>query len=268
MRLRSGTVIHPYLAVEHPVRLAHRGSRVLWPENTMVAFDGAVDMGLKYLEIDVQITSDGTVVVFHDASLDRVTNGVGDVAAWLWEDVQRLDAAWSFATDRGHPSRGTGVRVPSLDELFATFGDTHINIDLKSAGMEWAVADLIKRHRREDRTLIGSFRRSRLARFRRIMRGSVPTSASPERAVAMWVASRFGATTQGPEIAYQVPFEHPLLKLDQRFVDAIHAVGSQVHAWTVNDGVTMRRLLDMGVDGIVTDRPDVLNDVLADRSAA
>jgi glycerophosphoryl diester phosphodiesterase len=259
-------VTHPYLSLEHPIRFAHRGSRVLWPENTMVAFDGAAAMGCSYLEIDVQMTMDGTVVVFHDAALDRVTNGVGEVNAWLWDDVQLLDAAWSFAPDRGHPMRASGVRIPSLDELFTTFSASHINIDLKSPRMEWAVADLIKRHNRQERTLIGSFRRSRLARFRRIVRGTVPTSASPERALATWAASRVGATTRGPEIAYQVPFEHPLLRLDQRYVDAIHAIGAHVHIWTVNDGATMHRLLDMGVDGIVTDRPDVLNDVLAQRS--
>ena len=258
--------MHPYLDLEHPIRFAHRGSRVLWPENTMVAFQAVADLGYSYLEIDVQMTMDGTVVVFHDDDLDRVTNGVGAVSGWHWEDVQRLDAGWSFAPDRGHPMRGAGVRIPSLHELFSTFPESHINVDLKSSRMEWAVADLILRHRREERTLIGSFRRSRLARFRRIVGSSVPTSASPERALATWAASRLGATTRGPEIAYQVPFEHPLLRLDQRYVDAIHATGAHVHAWTVNDAATMQRLLDMGVDGIVTDRPDVLNEVIAERS--
>ena len=149
---------HPYLAREHPIRLAHRGSRVLWPENTMEAFQGVADLGFVYLEIDVQVTLDGTVVVFHDSQLGRVTNGLGPVGEWMWGDVQHLDAAWSFAPDQGHPMRGGGVGVPSLDELFATFPDMHINIDLKADAMEWAVADLIRRHRREDRTLISSWK--------------------------------------------------------------------------------------------------------------
>ena len=258
---------HPYLAREHPIRLAHRGSRILWPENTVEAFQAASDLGYVYLEIDVQMTLDGTVIVFHDPALGRVTNGSGRVVEWLWEDVLRLDAGWSFAPDRGYPMRGNGVRVPSLDELFATFPDLHMNIDLKADRMEWAVAELIRRHRREDRTLIGSFHGHRLSRFRRITRGSVATSAGPARALATWVASRSGATTRGPEVAYQVPFEHPLLRLDKKYVDAIHATGAHVHAWTVNDAVTMHRMLDLGVDGIVTDRPDVLNDVLAERAS-
>jgi glycerophosphoryl diester phosphodiesterase len=256
---------HPYLSLEHPIRFAHRGSRILWPENTMVAFQGAADLGYLYLEIDVRITRDGVVVVLHDDTLDRTTNGSGPVSDWLWEDVQRLDAAWAFDPARGHPERGSGVAVPSLDQLFSTFPGLHINIDLKGPGMEWAVADLVKRHRREDRTLIGSFSGKRLARFRRITRNEVPTSAGPARAVATWLAARLGATTRGVEVAYQVPFEHPVLRLDRKYVDAVHAAGAQVHAWTVNDAVSMHRVLDMGVDGIVTDRPDVLNDVLAER---
>ena len=260
-------MIHPYLALEHPIRLAHRGSRILWPENTLAAFQGALDMGYRYLEIDVQMTHDGTVIVFHDPHLDRVTNGTGPVSEWLWEDVRRLDAAWSFSRAHGTPLRGSGVTVPSLDELFATFPEMHVNVDLKGPRMEWAVAELIRRHNREERTLIGSFRDHRLARFRRVTRGNVATSAGPVRAVAMWAASRVGATTSGPEVAYQVPFEHPALRLDQKYVDAIHATRAHVHVWTVNDAVTMHRMLDMGVDGIVTDRPDVLNDVIAQRRA-
>jgi glycerophosphoryl diester phosphodiesterase len=257
---------HPYLGAEHPIRLAHRGSRVLWPENTMEAFQGAADLGYRYLEIDVRKTSDDVIVVFHDARLDRITNGIGEISQWSWDDVRLLDAGWSFAPDQGHPRRGKGVEIPSLDELFATFPEMHVNIDLKSPGLEWGVADLIQRHRRAELTLIGSFSDRRLARFRRVTGGGVPTSAGPSRAVAMWLASRVGALAAGPEVAFQVPFEHPLLRLDERYVDAVHASGSQVHAWTVNDAATMERMLDMGVDGIVTDRPDVLNEVIERRA--
>ncbi len=261
-------MIHPYLSLEHPLRFAHRGSRILWPENTMEAFEGAVGLGYRYLEIDVRLTSDDVVVVFHDSHLDRVTNGTGDISQWSLGDLRRLDAAWFFDPARNYPLRGTGVRIPTLDELFATYPDAHINIDLKGPSLEWAVYDLIRRHDREDRTLIGSFVDFRLGRFRRVSAGTVATSAGPSRALAMWAASRAGATSGGKEIAYQVPFEHPLLRLDQKYVDAVHASGSQVHAWTVNDAVTMHRLLDMGVDGIVTDRPDVLNTVVEERSRA
>ena len=231
----------------------------------MAAFQGAADLGYRYLEIDVRRTRDGVVVVFHDELLDRVTNGTGKIVEWPSEDLALLDAAWSFAGAQGYPQRGSGIHVPTLDELFTTFPDMYMNIDLKGPKLEWGVADLIKRHRRAERTLVGSFSDNRLARFRRISRGEVPTSAGPSRALSMWAASRGGATSRGVEIAFQVPFEHPLLRLDQKYIDAVHASGAHLHAWTVNDAVTMKRLLDMRVDGIVTDRPDVLNQVLAER---
>lgn len=234
----------------------------------MEAFQGAADLGYRYLEIDVRSTRDGVVAVFHDETLERVTNGSGPISEWEWEDVRRLDAAWSFDPSRGYPRRNAGVRVPSLDELFSTFPDLHVNIDLKGRGLEWAVADLIQRHHRKERTLIGSFRDLRVGRFRRVTRGSVPTAAGPTRAIATWVASRVGATTRGPEIVYQIPFEHPVFRLDGRYVEAVHESGCQIHAWTVNDAATMHRLLDMGVDGIVTDQPDVLNYVVRERADA
>ena len=232
----------------------------------MAAFQGAVDLGYRYLEIDVRRTLDGIVIVFHDADFDRLTNGTGAVDEWTWKGVKRLDAAWSFSAAHGYPLRSEGVRVPSLDELFTTFPDLHINVDLKSPGLEWRVYDLITRHKRAERTLVGAFSDLRIGRFRRVARGGVATAAGPTRAVAMWLASRVGATSRGPEVAYQVPFEHPLLRLDQRYVDAVHASGAHLHAWTVNDAATMNRLLNMGVDGIVTDRPDVLNDVIEERA--
>jgi glycerophosphoryl diester phosphodiesterase len=255
----------PFLAAEYPLRFAHRGSRVLWPENTAEAFQGAIDLGYVYLETDVRMTRDGVVVIFHDETLQRTTNGVGRVADWRWEDLRRLDAAWWFDADAGFPRRGTGVRIRSLDEVLTTWPGAHFNIDLKGRGMEWAVADLVKRHHREDSTLIGSFVGHRTAKFRRITRGAVATSAGPEATMAMWLASRLGRHVSPPAVAYQLPFDSRVLRIDRRLVDAVHAAGAQVHVWTVNDAVAMTHMLDLGVDGIVSDRPDTLNDVLRAR---
>ncbi|MDJ0498146.1 MAG: glycerophosphodiester phosphodiesterase family protein, partial [Acidimicrobiia bacterium] len=110
-----------YLDAEYPLRIAHRGSRVLWPENTAEAFQGAIDLGYTYIETDVQMTRDGVVVVFHDATLERTTNGAGPVDRWDFADLQQLDAAWWFGEVDGYPLRGTGVKVRSLDEVFATW---------------------------------------------------------------------------------------------------------------------------------------------------
>lgn len=255
----------PYLDLEHPLRLAHRGSRVLWPENTAEAFQGAVDLGYRYIETDVRITSDRVVVVFHDATLDRTTNGTGPVEAWQLKDLRHLDAAWWFDAERDYPLRGTGVRVRTLDEVFAMWPEVHFNIDLKGRGMEWAVADVIKRHGREGSTLVGSFVDHRVAKFRRITRGEIAVAAGPSATLAMVAASRVGGTVRRPVAAYQLPFDYKSVPVDQRLVAAIHRSGAQMHAWTVNDPADMHRLLNLGVDGIVSDRPDLLNEVMRER---
>lgn len=254
-----------YLDAEYPLRFAHRGSRVLWPENTAEAFQNAIDLGYTYIETDVQMTRDGVAVVFHDASLERTTNGAGPVDRWEFADLQRLDAAWWFNEADGYPLRGTGVRVRSLDEVFATWPDTRFNLDLKSRNLEWAVADVIKRHRRENTTLVASLVDHRTAKFRRITRGAVAVSAGRSATAAMLAASRVGATVRRPVAAYQLPFDYRSCPIDAKLVTAIHAAGAQLHMWTVNQAADMNRLLDLGADGIVTDRPDVLNEVMRKR---
>jgi glycerophosphoryl diester phosphodiesterase len=258
----------PYLSLEHPVRLAHRGSRILWPENTLEAFQGAVDLGYRYIETDVRITRDRVVVVFHDATLARTTNGVGEVSEWLWDDLRLLDAGWMFERAGGHPYRSRGVRISRLDEVMATFPQVHFNLDLKGAGLEWPVYEVIRRLGREDSTLVGSFVDHRAAKFRRISRDRIATAAGPSAAIGMWMAARAGRSIRHPAVAYQVPFDSKVLRFDRSYVDAIHRAGAQVHCWTVNDPADMGRLLDWGVDGIVSDRPDLLNEVVAGRWGA
>ena len=158
----------PYLSAEYPLRFAHRGSRVLWPENTAESFQGAVDLGYVYIETDIRMTRDGVVVVFHDGTLERTTNGAGPIDRWDLADLQRLDAGWWFDAGNDYPMRGTGVRVRTLAEVFDMWPHVHFNLDMKGRGMEWAVADLIKLHRREETTLVGSFVDHRAAKFRRI----------------------------------------------------------------------------------------------------
>jgi glycerophosphoryl diester phosphodiesterase len=255
----------PYLNAEYPLRFAHRGSRVLWPENTAEAFQGAVDLGYKYIETDVRLTRDRVVVAFHDETLERVTNGSGSVAQWDLEDLQRLDAAYWFDEANGYPWRGTGVKVRSLAEVFRTWPDTYFNIDLKGPHLEWAVADVIKRHGMDRQTMIGSFVDHRIARFRRITRGEIAVSAGPTTVLAMVAASRAGRTVRRPVQAFQLPFDYRTVPIDRKLIAAIHAAGAQLHTWTVNEAADMRRLLDLGVDGIVSDRPDILNEVLAER---
>jgi glycerophosphoryl diester phosphodiesterase len=256
-------VSHPYIGLEHPIRFAHRGSRILWPENTMYAFERVIDdYGYRYLEIDVRITADRRVVVFHDATLDRMTNGSGEVADWRLEDLRHLDVGYSFDEENDFPLRGHGIGIPTLEELFKAWPDVHVNIDLKARGSEWPVAEVIRRCGREDRVLVGSFNDRRIARFRRITKGAVATSAGPTASALMYAASRAGRSISRPVAAYQLPFDYRGLGIDRRLVDAVHAADAHLHVWTVNEPDDMERLLDLEVDGIVTDRPDLLNEVM------
>ncbi len=257
----------PYLGHEHPLRFAHRGGAKLWPENTMAAFQGAVDLGYRYIETDVRSTADGVLVAFHDHHLGRLTNGGGRPEQWRWDELRRLDAAFHFEPEQGYPYRGRGLGIPSLEELMTTFPDRMINIDLKQPGIEDLLTEFAVRHGFEDRMLIGSFKDRRIARFRRASSGTIATSAGPAETLALWGAARAGRSVTTPADAFQVPVRAGRLTvIDRRFVAAAHAAGKQVHAWTIDDPAEMRRLLDLGVDGIVTDRPDVLNEVLGIRS--
>lgn len=258
-----------YLSHEHPIRLAHRGSRVLWPQNTMVAFQGAIDLGCRYLETDLHVTADGKVVVFHDDHLEDLTDGSGKVWDGEWARLAALDAAYWFDPDHDYPLRGTGVGIPLFADVAAIFPDALWNLDLKQRGIEQMVADEIARLGLEERALIGSFHDSRIRRFRRVTGGRVATSAGPRETAAALAAGRVGRVPGGPADAFQIPEGvGPLKVAGRRFVDAAHRAGKQVHVWTVNDPADMNRLLDLGVDGIVTDRPDLLNDVLHARGTA
>ena len=260
----------PYLAAEHPLRFAHRGSRELWPENTWHGFDVCVgDLGYRYIETDVQVTKDGVVVVFHDDTLDRTTNGSGPVRDWTFEDVSALDAGYHFSPNGdSFPLRGRGVGVSSLEATFDRYPDTYFNIDLKAKGTEWAVAEVIMRMGRQDTVMVGSFSDRRLARFRRVTKRSVATSAGPQAAMSMYTASRVGRTVHLAPDAYQLPARIRGAAVDRKLVDAVHTAGAQIHTWTVNEPEQMRDLLDLGVDGIITDRPDLLNLVLEERANA
>lgn len=239
---------------------------MLWPQNTMVAFQGAVDLGYRYLETDVHVSRDGRVVVFHDDDLRRLTDGAGMVWDHDWEHLGGLDAAHWFGSDRGFPLRRSGVRMPLLEEVLVSFPDVLVNIDLKQDGIETAVADVIRRHDAVDRVLIGSFHDHRIAGFRRETAGAVATSAGVHEARRAFRAAMRGRPVESEADAFQVPERKGLVRVvRRRFVEAVHAAGKHLHVWTVNDPSRMRRLLDSGVDGVVTDRPDLLDEVISER---
>lgn len=259
--------MRPFLSHEHPLRFGHRGSNLLWPQNTMVAFQWALDLGLRYLETDVHATRDGRVVTFHDDRLDQLTDGRGPVWERDWEELRSLDAAYRFDPGHDYPLRGTGVRIPLLEEVLDAFPQCLLNLDLKQAGMEDLLAVELARLEAEDRVLVGSFHDRRLTRFRRASGGRVATSAGPREVLAAVGGCRLGRPLGGSADAFQVPERSgPLRVISPGFVEAAHRAGKQVHVWVVNEPADMHRLLDLGVDGIVTDRADLLIRVMAERA--
>lgn len=255
-----------------PVNLAHRGASARAPENTLEAFRLAVEAGAGGLELDVHVTRDGQVVVIHDATVDRTTDGSGTVAEMELEEIQRLDAGYRFSPDGGRtfPYRGRGVRIPTLTEVYASFPEARVNADIKEAqwGAEEAVWRVIRSAGAEERTLIASTEHPVVRRFRRISRGRIATAASRREIAAFYVLSRarLGALARPVYDALQVPVEHRGIELlTPRFVRAARSAGVRVDVWTINDAAQMRWLLDLGVSGIMTDRPEVLAALLAGR---
>jgi glycerophosphoryl diester phosphodiesterase len=250
----------PYLDTPLPLAMAHRGGafhpEIEGLENTMAAFRHAVALGYRYLETDVHVTSDGVLLAFHDEVLDRVTDRVGSIAETPYDEVQ-------------HALVGGAERVPTLAELFDAFPEVRFNIDVKSQGAVPVLADFIAERDAWDRVLVGSFSRRRLSSFRAATGGRVATSAHPLEVAAYLLsptARLAQLLTPGRPAALQVPHRRgPLTIVTPGLVRRAHAAGLHVHVWTIDDPGEMKTLLDRGVDGIITDRTDILRDVLRAR---
>lgn len=251
-RLAGGYLDAPFAA------LAHRGFSRRGLENSMAAFAAARDLGLHYVETDAHATADGVAVALHDASLDRTTDAHGRVADLPWRAVRAARI-------------GGQEPVPALEDVLGTWPDLRVNVDVKSAAAAEPVARAIERTRAHDRVCVASFSASR--RLATVARLSRPVTVSGARGavLGMLVAGRARLdalarlATRGVD-CLQVPVRGGWVRVvDSAFVRAAHRAGVAVHAWTVNDTATMHRLLDLGVDGIVTDRADLLRDVLLAR---
>jgi glycerophosphoryl diester phosphodiesterase len=257
----------PYLAGRTPLAIAHRGGGEEHPENTMAAFTAAVELGYSHLETDVHLTRDKVLVAFHDEILDRVTDGHGRIADLTLVEVRRADAGYRFSPDgSGFPFRGRGLTVPTFEELLVTWPGIRINVDAKSEGSVAPLAALIDRLGVADRVCAASFSDRRLRRFRRLSGGHVCTSMGTGAITSARLASLIGRMPALGADCVQVPVAHRGIRIvDRRFIQAAHAGGLQVHVWTINDRATMERLVDLGVDGIKTDRPRLLRDMLIGR---
>jgi glycerophosphoryl diester phosphodiesterase len=246
----------PFLDHPGPIPFAHQGGASDFPENTMRAFQHAVDLGYRYIETDAHATRDGVLVAFHDDTLDRVTDRKGVIGDLLWSEVRQA---------RVGPDDD---RIPLLEDLLGTWPEVRVNIDPKHDASVTPLFEVLERTQTFDRVCIGAFSDRRLSRFRRLTHNRVCTSMGP-REVARLRAASFGAPAgrfasacacaQVPTVAARRPL------VDRRFVGAAHRRGMQVHVWTIDDEAEMERLLDLGVDGIMTDAPAVLKQVLQRR---
>jgi len=242
--------------MNRPIIIAHRGASGEYPENTLAAYRAAVEIGADYFELDARLSRDGVPVVMHDATVDRTTDGHGAVADRTVEELKRLDAgSWKAA-------RFAGERVPTLEEVFSAFPESRIVVELKSspgaAGLEEAVLAVVERHGAADRVIFCSFQPASLARM-----------------LALGATSRMA-----PILHRGTPREDKRAFRALRRAEALHAEqslctprtmrwaqerGYRVNPWTVDDPAAMRRLLAMGTDGISTNRPDVLMDLLKEQ---
>jgi glycerophosphoryl diester phosphodiesterase len=224
-------------------------------ENSMAAFAHAYELGFRYFETDVRSSSDGVVYAIHDAALDRLTGSAGAVSALTAEalDLQRLDQREPFAR---------------LEAIYRAFPDARLNIDLKSDDVVAPAVELISQQRAVDRTLLASFSHRRLRRARRLLPHVATSASSLEAAAVKLLPLAVLARLDLAPVCLQVPARRGRLRVvTSTFVRKAHRLRMQVHVWTVDEADEMHRLLDLGVDGIVTDRTDVLKDVLTARGS-
>jgi glycerophosphoryl diester phosphodiesterase len=242
----------PFLDHPGPLAFAHQGGAGEWPENTMPAFEGAVRLGYRYLETDVHVTADGVLVAFHDDVLDRATDRTGRIEDLPWSEVRR-----ALVDGR--------ERIPLLEDILGAWPEVRVNVDPKHDRAVEPLVDVVLRTGTFERVLVGAFSDERIARVRAAVPG-ICTSLGPLGTLHLSLAAAGDEIADLAAPCAQVPTRYGDTEIvTPAFVAEAHRRGIQVHVWTIDDAAEMRRLLDLGVDGIMTDRPTVLRDVLQQR---
>ena len=236
-----------------PIAFAHRGASPDGRENTLAAVERVVRLGFTYLETDVRVSRDGVPLLMHDPSLDRTTDRTGAVADLSWPEIAKARVAGSEP-------------VPRLEELLASFPGLRVNLHVKTAAVVGPMAEAVARANALDRVCVGAFQDWYAAAARAALGPGLCTGLGTRGVVALKLAARRGTRLRTPAACVQVPARFGGVGvIDRRFVQAAHSSGLAVHAWTINDPAQMRRLLDLGVDGIMSDEAETLRDVLAER---
>ncbi|MEB1809279.1 MAG: glycerophosphodiester phosphodiesterase [Bacillaceae bacterium] len=263
----------PFFESDRPMVIAHQGGEHLAPSNTIVAFEQARQLGVDVIEFDVHITKDEQLVAIHDSTVDRTTDGEGSVAELTLEQIQQLDAGHYFQDLDGEYSfRGQGITIPTVEEVFENYSEMKMVIELKATNppsthqvMSELLWELLQRYELEERVLIASFDHSIIEAFDELADGRVAISGGREEITNFVVFNKlFLNGLYRPSVdAVQIPTEESIFDLtSSRLIKAAHRKGMEVHYWTINDEETMKFLLDQGADGIITDRPDLLLNLL------
>lgn len=256
----------PVLRNDRPLVMAHRGRSAFTPESTFQAFQEAHALGVDFLETDAHLTKDGEVVLFHDTTLDRTTNGTGRLVDYTLTELEQFDMGYWFqppalaGTDE-YPHRGAGMRVQTLGAILDAFPDVRVNVDLKDKfpALPARAAEVLSAHDAVERVIVGSFRQKQIKRFRTL--SPAVTSAGPFEVLKFYLGCKFGrlSTKSRPFHALQVPVHvGPLHLVTPKTIRQAHARGIAVQPWVINDPAQMRTLLAWGVDGLFTDDPETL----------
>ncbi|HSG45995.1 MAG TPA: glycerophosphodiester phosphodiesterase [Anaerolineales bacterium] len=263
---------HPYYdGVEGTLVIAHQGGDGVWPGNTLYAFEKAVETGADILEMDAHIAKDGHIVLMHDETVDDTTDGTGFIEEMTLDELKELDAGYDWSNDGGQtfPYRGQGVQVPALEELFQKFPQMHYAIEIKLTEnpVDETLCALIRQYNMQNRVLVASFHDEAMQAFRETC-PEVATSASRGEVTKFVLLGKVflsGLVNPAYE-SIQPPFDPEesmnIPIMTKRFIREAHAKNIKVEPWTVDDPELMKQYIEWGVDGIITDRPDLMVEIL------
>jgi glycerophosphoryl diester phosphodiesterase len=247
-----------------PLVVAHQGGDGIYPGNTLYAFQHAAALGVDVIETDLRQTKDGVLVISHDESVERISNGTGRIPDLTYAELQKLDAGYNWSADGGKtfPFRGQGISYTSLEAVFKALPEMHFNIDMKQTEPPIAenFCNLIRKYNMDQKVLSASFSHTNNVQFRKLC--PEVTSSGDETETIQFVVLNFLGLGRlySPEFAaFQVPLaQSGIPVVTQAFIDAAHERNVRVDVWTIDDPAEMRRLINMNVDSIITDRPDLL----------
>lgn len=259
---------HPYFIPNKFLVIAHRGGPSLGPENTLYTFRNAVKLGVDVLEMDVRSTKDGQLVLLHDDTVARTTNATGPVLNYTLVELKQLDAAHRWSPDKGQtfPLRDKGVKIPTLLEVFKAFPQTKMNLEIKESRSSTirSICRSIRDHEMTNKVVVASFDTEALKEFRRLCPQVATSAGASEARMFFGLQKAYLEAAYSPDAqVLQVPETLGDLRIvNKRFIDAAHARNMRVQVWLINDVTSMQRLLELGVDGIMTDYPQRLMEVL------